>query len=141
MYYRTHYKKNRIDKICKSSQLRNNIVFKEKVFLNQKQIPLEIISLKSNKDILDFLACKKNWDDDKVFLFKNKKKFSTLFFKSNVDIVCCNMKWQIVDIINNCEPNSEIKCHPKTRNIWVMKENLSIFLDLKLNKKLTYYSI
>lgn len=141
MYYRNKYKNYQINKICKKSQLRKNNIFKKNIFINNTKISFDIITLKNDKDILDFLACKKNWDDKKIFLLKNKKIFSTLFFASNVDVVCCDIKWEILKIIKCCQPNTEIDCPIKTRNIWVMQENLSTFLSLKLNNKLTYMSI
>lgn len=141
MYYRNKYKNYQINKICKKSQLRKNNIFKKNIFVNNTKISFDIITLKNDKDILDFLACKKNWDDKKIFLLKNKKIFSTLFFASNVDVVCCDIKWEILKIIKCCQPNIEIDCPIKTRNIWVMQENLSTFLSLKLNNKLTYMSI
>lgn len=141
MYYRNKYKSYQINKICKSSQLRKNKIFKKNIFVNNTKLSFDIINLKNHKDILDFLACKKSWDDKTIFLLKNKKNFSTLFFASNVDIVCCNIKWEILKIIKGCAPNTEIDCPIKTANIWVMQENLSTFLNLKLNNKFTYISI
>lgn len=141
MYYRSKYKSYQINKICKSSQLRKNNIYKKYIFINNLKLPFDIINLKNHKDVLDFLACKKSWDDKKIFLLKNKRTFSTLFFATSVDVVCCNIEWEVLKIIKGCQPNSEIDCPIKTKNIWVMQENLSGFLNLRVGNKFTYISI
>lgn len=135
--FRTKYQTNFVNKVCLKSILRKSNIYKKTMHLNTLDTNMNIMIIKTNKELLEHVASKKHWDDNLVFLWRKKKDINTYLFKSEVDIVVCGSYFKVINLIRNAKPNNNFNLPNKAFNIWIGKIGMIDFFKIELNDYLS----
>lgn len=132
--FKTKIRAKQIENICKSSIIRNaNKVYKNKLYINNEIYQIETIKIKNNIQFINELAPIQNWLNNRIYLLERKSKISTHMFKSNVDIIVCDSRFNIISLHKNVKKNSNIDTNKLGFNIWIAKVGFIDFYYLKIN--------
>lgn len=137
IYKKTLFKQNKINKFINNSLMRKTIFYKKRLCINNDATQVKIYKIKNIDDFQNLLFYKKNWVDNEIYWFINKRDLSTYFFKTNVDIIACNFERKIISMYENISPNSTINYLPKTKNIWVCEVGRIKNWKLKIGDELS----
>ena len=104
--FRTKKRAKEIEHICKLSLIRKSTkIYKNRLYIDNEIVNVETIKIKN----------------------------STHMFKSAVDIIVCDIRFNVLETHRNVLKNSNIKCHEKAFNIWIAKVGFIDFYNIKEN--------
>ncbi len=130
--FRTKKRAKEIEHICKLSLIRKSTkIYKNKLYINNEIVNVETIKIKNKLQIINELAPIHNWINNRVYLLERTNNISTHMFKSAVDIIVCDIRFNVLETHRNVLKNSNIKCHEKAFNIWIAKVGFIDFYNIK----------
>lgn len=124
-----------INKILRNKFIRK-AVFKRVVLENiDKNINIIAFKIRESKDIDEYVRPLNDYHEQ-FFLIYPRDRFSTKNFNKPVDLVFLNSKYNVVEIVNNAEPNSNFNFNGKYYLILIMGSGLARYLKIEPNMKL-----
>lgn len=132
--FRTNKINKEIQKICKKSILRNATKYhKNHIYINENIYDVNVMKIKNKKELITEVAVLKNWLNNQAFLIEKQASISTYGFNSEVDIILCDINFNVIKTYKGVKKNSNINCPIKTFNIWIVKVGFIEFYNIKEN--------
>lgn len=127
----------------KEEILSNHLIQKEKKENNYKfcvnSIPtnINVFRIRTKEEVNEYLE--NNYFDNyyEGYVLPIKLDFDTMNYISEVDVVICNLSWEVIELHHFVKPNTIFKKLKKTSHIIVFCKNTITYIGLKLNDKLT----